>query len=59
MSDFVKAIPYFAEFAKREGPEALANFFEFIAANSVEEAEEPVTVNEYGWIVPKQGGFLM
>lgn len=54
MSDFVKAIPYFAEFAKREGSEALANFFEFIAANSVEEAEEPVTVNEYGWIVPKQ-----
>lgn len=54
MSDFVKAIPYFAEYAKREGPEALANFFEFIAANSVEEAEEPVTVNEYGWIVLKQ-----
>ncbi|QLB44688.1 hypothetical protein [Mannheimia pernigra] len=55
MSDFVKAIPYFAEFAKREGPEALANFFEFIVVNSVEEAEdESVTVNEYGWIVPKQ-----
>ncbi|MDG6828703.1 hypothetical protein Q7267_08025 [Glaesserella parasuis] len=39
MSDFVKAIPFFAEFAKKEGPEALANFFEFIAANSEVEPE--------------------
>lgn len=30
MSDFVKAIPYFAEFAKREGPEALANFLSLL-----------------------------
>lgn len=42
MSDFVKAIPFFAEFAKKEGPEALANFFEFIAANSEVEPEDSI-----------------
>lgn len=46
MSDFVKAIPYFAEYAKREGPEALANFFEFIAANSEVESEEKEAVEQ-------------
>lgn len=46
MSDFTKAIPYFAEYAKREGPDALANFFEFIAANSVVESEENGTVEQ-------------
>ncbi|WGE32532.1 hypothetical protein NYR60_02670 [Actinobacillus genomosp. 2] len=39
MSDLVKAIPFFAEYAKKEGAEALAGFFQFIANNQAEDEE--------------------